>query len=181
MNDLKLEKALTWLLEKAKTTSKAKKAGEKIIPTAKAGGYTVDDIKILSLEASGEYNTMNICISVKKDDEDSKNMRRFKIAIPMTKISMWQNIQIKFIENSFGFEDGDDFGSDDEITEPAVEDLAISTGSKSLTTSKEVDGSITDNTQKPKPNNNGFFTKKELQQLKDNKGLKDENDNNSKY
>jgi len=106
----KLEKALQHLLDNAINTSKPKAAGAKVLRYATSGEYKINDIRIIAVNASIEYKTWTVEIAVKKDDEHTNQMKRFKLSISVDEVPMWQKIQMEYM-NSFKV----NFDFDDEV------------------------------------------------------------------
>ena len=105
------KKALQHLIDNAKTTSKSNNAGSKIFPTAKAGEYKIEHIRVMSIAYSIEYKTWTVEISVKKDDESAQSMKRFKLPVCEKQVSMWQKVQMDMVQEDksvFNFDEADE-------------------------------------------------------------------------
>jgi len=120
MNKLN-ESALEHLLANAKTTSKANSAGSKILPTAKAGEYKIEHIRVISIAYSIEYKTWTVEISVKKDDEAAQAMKRFKLTVDESQVPMWQKIQMDMVIEDEAVFNFSSFISETETEIPADE------------------------------------------------------------
>ncbi len=112
-----LDKALTYLLSKARSDTKAKSAGAKVLRYPVDGDYTINDIRILAVSVSFEYKTWTVEIAVKKDDESSHQMKRFKLTIAQEKVPLWQEVQKLHMERICNF----DFECDFDVDEPTLE------------------------------------------------------------
>jgi len=109
------ENAMRHLLANAKTSTKAKTADYKVINTAKDGDYEIEDIRIISIAYSIEYKTWTVEISVKKDDEASHKMRKFKLTVDQSQIPMWQKVQMDMVQEDKAVFD---FSNQEEEDEP---------------------------------------------------------------
>ena len=105
------KKALQHLIDNAKSTTKASSAGSKILPTAKAGEYKIEHIRIILVAYSIEYKTWTVEISVKKDFEAAQSMKRFKLTVDKEQVTMWQKVQMDMVQEDksvFNFDEADE-------------------------------------------------------------------------